>query len=72
MLEDFLRCGSRMEDLSLPLLVVEFFRQDPFRALGLAGVTCVAISAMTDFDLLSLLGFVDVAAEDVDRETTAA
>jgi hypothetical protein len=47
-----------MQDLLI--LVSEFFRQDPFRALGLIGFACVAISLTTDFDLLLALGFVDV------------
>jgi hypothetical protein len=74
MLEGFLRCGrhgGRMHDPGIPYLVVEFFRQDPFRALGLVGLTCVAISMTTDFDLLQLLGFVEVA-EEQDRETSTA
>lgn len=60
-----------MQDLSLVIPVSEFFRQDPFRALGLIAFACVAISAMTDFDLLLVLGFVDVA-EDADEEVPAA
>jgi hypothetical protein len=56
-------CGAagivaRMQDLLI--LVSELFRQDPFRALGLIGFACVAISLTTDFDLLHALGFVDV------------
>ena len=50
-----------MQDLVI--LVSEFFRQDPFRALGLLGFACVAISMTTDFDLLKVLGFVDVGEE---------
>jgi hypothetical protein len=60
-----------MHDPSVPYLIVEFFRQDPFRALGLVGLACVAISMTTDFDLLQMLGFVEVA-EEQDRETSAA
>ena len=62
---------ARMHDLSLLILVIEFFRQDPFRALGLIGLACVAISMTTDFDLLRALGFVDVD-EEADRETSVA
>ena len=50
-----------MQDLDLLTLVSEFFRQDPFRAFGLVGLFCVAISVTTNFDLLEVLGFVDVA-----------
>jgi hypothetical protein len=50
-----------MQDLSLLTLVSEFFRQDPFRAFGLVGLACVALSVTTNFDLLEVLGFVDVA-----------
>ena len=50
---------SRMLDL-VPYVVADFFRQDPFRALGLMGLACLAISMTTDFDLLAALGFVDV------------
>jgi hypothetical protein len=50
-----------MQDLSLLTLVGEFFRQDPFRAFGLVGLACVAVSVTTNFDLLEVLGFVDVA-----------
>ena len=53
----------RMQDLSLVILVSEFFRQDPFRALGLFGFACVAISMTTNFDLLQVLGFIDVTEE---------
>ena len=53
----------RMQDLSLLVLVSEFFRQDPFRAFGLIAFVCVAISVTTNFDLLRALGFVDVAEE---------
>lgn len=49
-----------MHDLSIIILVVEFLRQDPFRALGLIGLACVALSLTTNFDLLHVLGFVDV------------
>lgn len=49
-----------MHDLSIPILVADFFKQDPFRALGLIGLACVAISATTDFDLLHVLGFTDI------------
>jgi hypothetical protein len=51
---------SRMQDLSLLTVVSEFFRQDPFRAFGLIGLACVAVSVTTNFDLLAALGFVDV------------
>jgi hypothetical protein len=44
----------------VPYVVVDFFRQDPFRALGLMGLACVAISMTTSFDLLAALGLVDV------------
>jgi hypothetical protein len=57
----------RMQDFSLITLVSEFFRQDPFRALGLLGFACVAVSMTTNFDLLQALGFIDVA-EDEKRE----
>ena len=53
----------RMHDLSLLTLVSEFFRHDPFRAFGLIGLACVAISVTTNFDLLAALGFVDVPEE---------
>lgn len=53
-----------MQDLSLITLVTEFFRQDPFRAFGVFGLTCVAISMTSNFDLLQVLGFVDVAEEE--------
>ena len=49
----------RMLDL-VPYAVADFFRQDPFRALGLMGLACVAISMTTNFDLLAALGLVDV------------
>jgi hypothetical protein len=52
---------ARMQDLVI--LVSEFFRQDPFRALGLMGLACVAISMTTDFDPLRALGLVDVDEE---------
>ena len=52
-----------MQDLSLITLVTEFFRQDPFRALGLFGFACVAVSMTSNFDLLQVLGFIDVAEE---------
>ena len=52
-----------MHDLSLITLVSEFFRQEPFRALGLFGFACVALSMMSNFDLIQVLGFIDVAAE---------
>lgn len=52
-----------MHDLSLVILIADFFSQDPFRALGLVGLACVAVSATTDFDLLHLLGFVDGGEE---------
>lgn len=52
-----------MQDLSLLMLVSEFFRQDPFRAYGLVAFVCIAISVTTNFDLLRTLGFVDVAEE---------
>ena len=53
------------------ILVSEFFRQDPFRALGLLGFACVAISMTTDFDLLQALGFVDVD-EEADGKSSVA
>jgi hypothetical protein len=53
----------RMQDLSLLTIVSEFFRQDPFRAFGLIGFACVAISMTTSFDLLEVFGLVDVAEE---------
>ena len=62
---------ARMQDLSLLILVSEFFRQDPFRALGLIGFACVAISMGTDFDPLRALGLVDVD-EEADRESSVA
>lgn len=52
-----------MQDIDLIILVSEFFRHDPVRAYGLFGLACVAISMTTNFDLLHLLGFVDVAGE---------
>jgi hypothetical protein len=58
-----------MQDLVI--LVSEFFRQDPFRALGLFGLACVAISMTTDFDLLKVLGFVDVS-EATEQESPVA
>jgi hypothetical protein len=58
-----------MQDLVI--LVSEFFRQDPFRALGLLGFACVAISMTTDFDLLQALGFVDVD-EEADGKSSVA
>jgi len=58
-----------MQDLVI--LVSEFFRQDPFRALGLIGFACVAISMTTDFDLLHVLGFVDVD-EGADGKSSVA
>lgn len=58
-----------MHDLSIPILVAEFFREDPFRALGLIGLGCVAISATTDFDLLHVLGLADVD-EEKNREAS--
>jgi hypothetical protein len=61
----------RMHDLSLAILIADFFSHDPFRALGLMGLACVAISMTTDFDLLHLLGFVDVS-EEADRESSIA
>jgi hypothetical protein len=53
-----------MQDLSLVILVTEFFRHDPFRAFGLVALACVAISMTTNFDLLHALGFIDVAEEE--------
>ena len=44
----------------VPHVVADFFRQDPFRALGLMSLACLAISMTTDFDLLAALGFVEV------------
>ena len=58
-------------DAVLLILVSEFFRQDPFRALGLIGFACVAISMGTDFDPLRALGLVDVD-EEADRESSVA
>jgi len=60
---------SRMLEL-VAYVVVDFFRQDPLRALGLVGLASVAISMTTDFDLLAALGFVEV--EDRSDETTSA
>ena len=60
-----------MNDLSIIILVADFFRQEPFRALGLIGLACVAVSMATDFDLLHLLGFIDVA-EEQGRESSVA
>jgi hypothetical protein len=51
--------------------VVDFFHQDPFRALGLVGLACIAISMSTDFDLLAALGFIEVEDRS-DRTTSAA
>ena len=51
------------------ILVSEFFRQDPFRALGLLGFACVAVSMTTNFDLLHVLGFIDVAEEQRETKT---
>jgi hypothetical protein len=53
------------------ILVSEFFRQDPFRALGLLGFACVAISMTTDFDLLRVLGFVDLDEESDGKSSVA-
>lgn len=58
----------RMQDHSLLILVSEYFRQDPFRALGLFGFACVAISMTTNFDLLQVLGFIDVREPQVEAE----
>jgi hypothetical protein len=58
-----------MQDLVI--LVSEFFRQEPFRALGLFGFACVAISMTTDFDLLRALGLVDVD-EEADGKSSVA
>jgi len=44
----------------VPYVVVDFFRQDPFRALGLMSLACLAVSMTTSFDLLAELGFVDL------------
>ena len=60
-----------MHDLSLLILVVEFFRQDPFRALGLIGLACVAISMTTDFDLLARSAL-SRSTSEADRETSVA
>jgi hypothetical protein len=60
---------ARMQDLVI--LVSEFFRQDPFRALGLMGMACVAISMTTDFDPLRALGLVDVD-EEADGKSSVA
>ena len=43
----------------VPYVVVDFFRQDPFRALGLMSLACLAVSMTTSFDLAEL-GFVDL------------
>jgi hypothetical protein len=53
----------------VPYFVIDFVRQDPLRALGLAGLACVAISLTTSFDLLAALGFVEV--EDRSDKTTS-
>jgi len=58
-----------MQDLSLITFIGEFFRQDPFRALGVFGLACVAISMTSNFDLLHVLGFVDVAEEEREAKT---
>lgn len=50
---------TRMFDL-VSDIALDFFRHDPFRSLGLMGIACLAISMMTDFDLLAELGFVEV------------
>ncbi len=60
-----------MDDLSIPHLIAEWLRQDPFRALGLFGLACIAISVTTNVDLLALLGFVDVE-EQRERDTSIA
>ena len=56
--------------LDLVPYVIDFFRQDPLRALGLLGFVCVAVLMTTNFDLLAALGFVEV--EDRSDETTSA
>jgi hypothetical protein len=56
--------------LDLVPYVIDFFRQDPLRALGLVGLACVAVLMTTNFDLLAALGFVEV--EDRSDETTSA
>ena len=55
----------------VPYAVVDFFRQDPFRALGLMGLVCLAVSMTTNFDLLAALGLVEVEAQD-GRDTSIA
>ena len=65
------RHDRRMHDLSIPILVADFFRQDPFTALGLIGFVCVAISATTDFDLLHVLGFADLDDEQSGESSVA-
>jgi hypothetical protein len=57
--------------LDLLAYVVDFFHQDPFRALGLVGLACIAVSMTTDFDLLAALGFVEVEDQS-DRTASAA
>jgi hypothetical protein len=60
----------RMLDL-VPYVVADFFRQDPFRALGLMSLVCLAISMTTNFDPLAALGLVEVE-ERSDGTTSAA
>ena len=60
---------ARMQDLVI--LVTDFFRQDPFRALGLIGFACVATSMTSDFDPLRALGLVDVD-EEADGKSSVA
>ena len=60
-----------MHDLSLFVLITEFFRADPFRAFGVIGLACIAVSLTTNFDALRLFGFADVEAAQ-DGEATIA
>jgi hypothetical protein len=60
-----------MHDLNLFVLVTEFFRADPFRAFGVIGLFCIAVSMATSFDALRLFGFADVE-EEQDGEATVA
>lgn len=60
-----------MHDLDLIILATGFFRQDPFRALGVMALACVAVSMTTNFDLARVLGFAEVE-ESRDGEATAS